>query len=117
MQDLTISRDQLTDTAKELLNRGARLINAVCLDEGETFQIIYLFQRELDLMSLRVRVAKEEEVPSLSSLQLSAVLIENEMREFFGLKVDGMAIDFKGRMILAEKSPRTPMLKQLPVIQ
>lgn len=117
MQNRSISKDLLLDSAKELLDRGGRLSNAVCIDEGETFEVIYIFQVELELNNLRVRVAKDEELPSLSTLQLSAALIENEMKEFFGLKITDIAIDFKCRMLLGEKSPRTPMLKQLPALQ
>lgn len=117
MQNQSISKNLLLDSAKEILERGGRLTNAVCIDEGETFEVIYIFQVEPDLLNLRVRVGKDEELPSLSSLQLSAALIENEMKEFFGLKITGIAIDFQCRMLLGEKSPRTPMLKQLPVVQ
>ncbi|SFH27977.1 Respiratory-chain NADH dehydrogenase, subunit [Desulfotomaculum arcticum] len=117
MQNRSIAKNQLLDSAKDLLIRGGRLSNAVCIDEGETFEVIYIFQVELELFNLRVRVAKDEELPSLSSLQLSAALIENEMKEFFGLKITDIAIDFQCRMLLGEKSPRTPMIKQLPVVQ
>jgi len=56
-------------------------------------------------------VGKDEDVPSLSGITLSTVLIENEMKEFFGLKVKDIAIDFGGHLMLAHDSPTTPMLK------
>jgi Ni,Fe-hydrogenase III component G len=57
-------------------------------------------------------VAKGDEVPSLSGATLSTVLIENELKELFGLKVKGIAIDYGGHMLLAHDSPVTPMLKE-----
>lgn len=112
-----ITKDQLLDTAREIMDQGGRLANAVCNDAGETLEVIYIFQINLDLINLRVHVAKDEDITSLSSLQLSAALIENEMKEFFGLQITDIALDFKCRMILGEKSPRTPMLKELPATQ
>ncbi|MDI6710934.1 MAG: NADH-quinone oxidoreductase subunit C [Bacillota bacterium] len=116
MEEVIASKDRIQDEARKLLDRGARLANLVCIDDGETFELIYVFQEGLDLVDVRVRVAKDEEVPSLSGLQLSAALIENEVKEFFGLNITGLAIDFQCRMLLGAKSPRTPMLKQLPVV-
>lgn len=51
MQNRSISKELLLDSARELLDRGGRLSNAVCIDEGETFEVIYIFQVELELKS------------------------------------------------------------------
>jgi len=56
-------------------------------------------------------VGKDEEVPSLTGATLSTLLIENEMKELFGLKVKDLAIDYGGHLMLAHDSPTTPMLK------
>ncbi len=55
---------------------------------------------------------RTDEVPSLSGITVATVLIENEMKELFGLKVKGIAIDYGGNMLLAHDSPVTPMLKE-----
>ncbi len=60
---------------------------------------------------MRITVGKDEEVPSMTGIYLTAVLIENEMKELFGLKVTNLAIDFGGYMMLAQDSPVLPMLK------
>lgn len=114
--DQLITKDQLVPKTKEMLDKGARLANLVCNDEGDGFELIYVFHEGLDRPALRIRVAKDEEVPSLSGLQLAQALIENEVKEFFGVNITDIAIDFKCQMILGAKSPKTPLLKELPVL-
>jgi Ni,Fe-hydrogenase III component G len=64
---------------------------------------------------LRYKVAKDEDVPSFSGVTLATVLIENEMKELFGLKVTDLAIDYGGHLLLAQDSPVTPLLKTYKV--
>ncbi len=63
------------------------------------------------MTGLRYKVAKDEEVESLSRVTLATVLIENEMKELFGLKVKDLAIDYGGHLLLAQDSPVNPLLK------
>ncbi|ACX51700.1 hypothetical protein Adeg_0552 [Ammonifex degensii KC4] len=111
IKDYQISKEQLLLEVERLVKEGARLGTAICIDEGEEFEVIYNFQKGLDSVNLRLRVKKEDEVPSISSILLGAVLAENEMREMTGLKVTGMVLDFGERMLLADESPRFPLLR------
>ncbi|MFZ5898712.1 MAG: NADH-quinone oxidoreductase subunit C [Bacillota bacterium] len=111
MEDILIGKDDLLVTAQRLVDEGARLATATCLDEKDKFQVIYHFQKEHDIINVRLKVDKDEEIPSISEITLTAALIENEMREFFGLNIVGLVIDFKNRMILSENSPETPLCK------
>lgn len=115
MRELQISKAELKSRVRELVDSAARFIAATCLDLGDTFEVIYHFNDAgNEVVNLRMVVGKDEEVPSISGLVLSAALMENEMREFFGIKIVDIAIDFKNRMLLSEESPRTPLLKQQP---
>jgi Ni,Fe-hydrogenase III component G len=67
------------------------------------------------MTGLRFKVGKDEEVQSFSGVTLATVLIENEMKELFGLKVNGLAIDYGGHLLLAQDSPTTPLLKTYKV--
>ncbi len=111
MEDIFIGKDDLLVTVQRFVDEGARLATATCLDEKDKFELIYHFQKEHDTINVRFKVDKDEEIPSISEITLTAALIENEMREFFGLKITGLVIDFKGRMILAGDSPETPLCK------
>jgi len=104
-------KQELLTVTEKLAGEGARLAAATCLDAGERFEIIYHFQKDHHMLNIRLLIGKDEEVPSISGIMLPAALVENEMSEFFGLKIEGKAIDFQGRMLLAEESPQAPMLK------
>ncbi|MGO0122632.1 NADH-quinone oxidoreductase subunit C [Desulfothermobacter acidiphilus] len=111
INDYQIEKEQLLTEVRRLVAEGARLGATICLDAGEEYEVIYNFQLGLDSLNLRLRVGKEEEVPSISPILLGAVLGENEMREMTGLKVTGMVLDFGDRMLLADESPRHPLLR------
>ncbi|MDI6709594.1 MAG: NADH-quinone oxidoreductase subunit C [Thermoanaerobacterales bacterium] len=111
MQSTPTDKQELLTVAEKLAGEGARLAAATCLDAGDRFEVIYHFQKDHETLNVRVMISKDEELPSISGIMLPAALIENEMSEFFGLKIVGKAIDFQGRMLLAEESPQTPLLK------
>ncbi|MEN6317475.1 MAG: NADH-quinone oxidoreductase subunit C [Syntrophaceae bacterium] len=108
-----INKNDIVSEGKKLLDGGAKFVTAVCSDLGEKLEVTYLFSstRGTELTCLRYIIGKDEEVASLSGTTLSTVLIENEMKELFGLKVKDLAIDYGGHLLLAQDSPVTPLLK------
>ncbi len=109
-----VAADALLARVKEFHDAGWRFVTATCLDRGERLEVNYHFDREFELRTVKTTVAKTEAVPSLTPVYLCAFLVENEMFELFGLKVEGMAVDFGGGLLLAAGAPRTPMLKATP---
>ena len=92
-------------------------MTAVCSDLDEHLEVTYFFSLNAGTVmnGLRYKVAKDEDVPSFSGVTLATVLIENEMKELFGLKVTDLAIDYGGHLLLAQDSPVTPLLKTYKV--
>jgi hypothetical protein len=45
-----------------------------------------------------------------------AALIENEMRDHFNIKIDGLAIDFNKRFLRGKESPESALLKPVPYV-
>lgn len=88
-----------------------RFVTATCLDGGDHFELFYHFASGERLSHIRVVVAKDAEVPSISGVYFAAFLVENEMKELFGVHITGIAIDYKGRLFLTEGGPETPMCK------
>lgn len=111
MQAKVVSKEDILRVAEELASQGLRLATATCLDQGDHFEVIYHFQQGHETENVRVMVGKDEELPSISGAMFSAVLIENEISEFFGLRITGMAIDYHGHMLLGEESPVAPLLR------
>ncbi len=114
------------DISKELLQievqdskiNGYRFVTATCVDLGDgTFDIIYHFDKDLELKNYRVNVKKEDEIPSISNIYFSAILVENEMKELFGINIKNIAIDYGGHMLLSDEELNSPMAKQQIVIE
>lgn len=111
--DIRVGKKDLLREVERLVAEGCRLTTMVCLDRGAHFEVIYLLQKpDLGLARLRVRIGKDEELPSISGILLGAALIENEIKEFFGVNLTNIALDFKCHMLLGKDSPKTPLLKR-----
>lgn len=64
-----------------------------------TLQLLYSFDREYQLLTLRMEMPIENaQVPSVSTIFFCAVLYENELHDLFGLQVREMVVDFKGNL-------------------
>jgi Ni,Fe-hydrogenase III component G len=112
-----IKKDELLAEGRKFLDTGGKFVTAVCSDLGEHLEVTYFFSHDAGTVmnGLRYNVTKDEEVPSFSGVTLATVLIENEMKELFGLKVTDLAIDYGGHLLLAQDSPVTPLLKTYKV--
>ncbi len=108
-----VKKEDIVSEGKKILDAGGIFVTAVCSDVDSGLEVSYFFSTNsgTQLSCLRYTAAKGEEVPGLSGTTLATVLIENEMRELFGLKIKDLAIDFGGHMLLAHDSPETPLLK------
>jgi Ni,Fe-hydrogenase III component G len=108
-EDVTL--DELLTRVKSAVEARQRFITATCIDCDETFQVLYHFADGLRIVSLRLTVPRDAEVPSISGVVFPAFLVENEIRELFGLNITGIAIDYGGRLLLTEDSPPRPMAR------
>jgi Ni,Fe-hydrogenase III component G len=108
-----IKKEELLAEGRKFLDAGGKFVTAVCSDLDELLEVTYFFSLNsgTEMTGLRYKVAKAEEVESLSRVTLATVLIENEMKELFGLKVKDLAIDYGGHLLLAQDSPVNPLLK------
>jgi len=90
---------RLIGEVETLKNAGYRLSAISCVKVGEVYEINYSFDKEYELENLRITVAAETEVPSITGMYWGAFVYENEMHDLFGIQVRGMNIDFKGTFI------------------
>ena len=91
--------DALLDQARALREQGCRLVQICATRLPDQLELTYSFDRERRMVSYRVLVpVAEARVPSISSIFWCAFLYENEMHDLFNLQVDGMAVDFHGKL-------------------
>lgn len=108
-----ISVQELLHEVQSLLYDGYRLITATCIDNNnDTLDLYYHFDKDYELRNLKLTVPKGSAVPSISRIYLCALLVENEMKELFGLNVENIAIDYGGHLLLSDGAPENPMLRQ-----
>lgn len=93
---IDIEANGLKDKARELYDAGYRLVQISCT-RLDCFELQYSFDKEYSFLSLRVRVPLEESrLESISGIYQNAFIYENEINDLFGVKVEGMSVDYKG---------------------
>lgn len=113
-----ISKDDLLNQTQKMMHNGYRFVTATCVDTGTgIIDVTYHFDKDLEMVHYRIKVEKGEEIPSISKTCFCAVLVENEMKELFGLNITGMVIDYGGHLLLSDGAPDSPMLRQQIVIE
>jgi NADH:ubiquinone oxidoreductase subunit C len=101
----------LRDAVQRCRDQRLRFITITCMDMGETFALYYHFDEKLTMRHLLVFAPRDAEVPSISDIYFAAFLVENEIKELFGVHITGIAIDYHGHLLLTEDNEPTPMVK------
>jgi ech hydrogenase subunit D len=103
--------ENIISETKKLKDGGFRLVTLSSADLGDSIDILYHFDHELDLVNVRVNVPKGKKTPSIASVYSCSVLVENEIKEHFGVDFDGLPLDFAGMLYLDEEVQKTPFCK------
>jgi len=101
------SNDIITQT-RNLKYEGFRFVTMSSVDLGDSISVLYHLDKDLQIINLRVDVPKGKKTPSISSVFSSAFLVENEIKEHFGVDFDGLPLDFEGMLYLDEEVQKTP---------
>lgn len=93
----------------ELCDTGYRYVTITCCTNPDgTFDLFYAFDKDYQMLTLKTTLQPEEKIPSISGIYLAGAFAENEISEMFGVPITGKAIDYGGRFMLSEGSPKTP---------
>ena len=99
----------------EFQAKGWRLVQICCSRLPDKLEMQYSFDLDYQFMSLRLVLPLTGAVlPSVSGTYLPAFLYENEIHDLYGVKIDGMAIDFKGTFY--QKSMVSPFNPPAPPV-
>ena len=94
----SIDLGKLIGKVEQFRNEGYRLVQINCTKVGDVYEINYSFDKDYAFRNIRITVAADTEVPSISGMYWGAFIYENEMHDLFGIQVKGMNIDFKGHL-------------------
>ena len=113
-----ITSDQLLAEDQKCKYDGYRFVTTTSVDNGDdTIDIVYHFDIDYKMKNLKITVKKDEEVQSISKIYISALLVENEIKELFGVNITGIVVDYGGHMLLSEEELGSPMLRQQITIE
>lgn len=110
---IDIAIPELLVKAREFQAKGYRLAQICCSRLPEKLEIQYSFDLDYEFTSLRLTLQDTSApVPSISGIYFPAFLYENEIHDLYGVKIEGMAIDFKGnfyqKTMVSPFNPPTP---------
>jgi ech hydrogenase subunit D len=106
-----IEASQLREKCQECIDQGMRFITSTCLDREDHFEIYYHFDHKLEEVNLHFTIAKGESIPTVTDIVKCAFLAENEIQDMFGIKVEGLQIDYAGKFLVTDSFEGPPLLK------
>jgi len=111
-QVIAISAENVIGETAKMKVAGYRFVTLSCVEIDETaVDILYHFDRELQMKHLRLTVPKDAPVPSISPVYFAAFLVENEIQDLFGIRFQGLAIDYERTLYLEADVIKTPFCK------
>lgn len=101
-----ISIDEVKTIARANFEAGYRFITLTVVNLGDgNLDIIYHFDKNLEMRHYRLTVPTNSVVPSISDIYFCAMLVENEARDHYGITWEGIVIDFQGHLYLEKEMP------------
>jgi len=118
--EIITAGDLISKVASKKAN-GCRLVQICATTLAAAWELTYSFDLDGLLTHLRLEVPfGDPRIPSVSGIYPCAFLYENEMNDLFGLKVEGMTVDFHGsfyntsvKHAFGPKAPAAPALTRL----
>ena len=95
---MPIGKNDLVGMVAQLFAEGYRLVQIGCTTFPSAYELNYSFDKEYRFKNLRMMVAPDEEVPSISVIYANAFLYENEIHDLFGVTIRNIVIDYHGTL-------------------
>lgn len=112
MQAISVTPDNIVKEVASKKAKGWRFVTMSCVELDETScDLLYHFDKDIEMAHLRMTVAKDAPAPSISGVYFAAFLIENETQDHFGLKFDGLVLDYDRTLYLEEEVKTLPFCK------
>ncbi|OGV48698.1 MAG: hypothetical protein A2017_04310 [Lentisphaerae bacterium GWF2_44_16] len=106
---ITIEAEKVLEKVESLFNDNYRLVQIGCTRIGTSLQVDYTFDKEYAFLNLRLILPLENaKLKSISGIYWCAFTYENELHDLFGIKIDGLNIDFSGNFY--RKASKTPFI-------
>lgn len=112
--DVTI--DNVVGEVMNMKNDGQRLVTFSTYQEGENqIGILYHFDKDLEPTHLRLVADMDKPIPSVSGVYFAALLVENEIRDQWNVKFDGLVLDFNRTLYLDPEVTQVPLVSNVKI--
>lgn len=88
----------LLNKVKEIKTDGFRVMQICATKIGEEYELLYTFGSGYEVRHVKVVIEPGTHVPSVSDIFPPAYLYENEIHDLFGIAIDGINHDYKGKL-------------------
>lgn len=106
---ISVNPDIVVSKTVDMKKSGYRLVTMSCVElDAESVDILYHFDKDLDLKHLRLTIPKSQAAPSISPVYFAAFLVENEIQDQFGIRFDGIVLDYDRTLYLEEEVQGAP---------
>lgn len=110
-----VTKDELYKIMEQKYSDGYRLAQILSVAYEGYNEVTYSVAKEYEMENYKINLPIDEEIKSFSDIFPAATLYENEIKELWGVKVVGMALDYHNKFYRIEKE--TPFKKQIKVIK
>ena len=102
-----LTPEQIVPEAQAKFDAGYRLVTiTVLMADEQHMELLYHYDKANDMVNLRVKVKKDLPIPSISGIYFCALLIENEVRDLFDVRFDGLVLDFNRTLLLTDDTKK-----------
>ncbi|MCR5625325.1 MAG: NADH-quinone oxidoreductase subunit C [Lachnospiraceae bacterium] len=105
-----IPLEKLVIVASEERDKGHRLAQACASYVNDKYELLYSFVDGYEMVTYKLIIDTDTEVPSISRICFPAFTYENEMKELFGVKIKGIVTDYNDKFYRIQT--KTPFLKK-----
>ncbi|AMK12663.1 MAG: NADH-quinone oxidoreductase subunit C [Pseudodesulfovibrio sp.] len=113
---IDVTLDTLVGEVMNMKNDGQRLVTYSTYQVGEKgIGILYHFDKNLEITHLRLETDMDKPIPSVSGVFFAALLVENEIRDQWDVKFDGLVLDFNRTLYLDPEVTQVPLVSNVKI--
>lgn len=113
---IDVTLDTIVGEVMNMKNDGQRLVTFSTYQEGENkLGILYHFDKDYENTHLRLTAEMDKPIPSVSGVYFAALLVENEIRDQWDVKFDGLVLDFNRTLYLDPEVTQVPLVSNVKI--
>ena len=106
----SVTLETLRGEIKKIKEDGYRFLTMSAVDlKDEGQQILYHFDKDMVEVNLRLAFSKGDVIPSISGIYFTAVLVENEIQDMFGMTFSDLPLDYSGTFYMEGEVVKGPL--------